>query len=139
MPEILKQTLNLGGIAIKKLRLKAKCGYDDWYGWRVAKWGTKWLARGLGGNYDKPEFDRQDDECLIVRMSTAWCLPEGIIKKIMRDYPDIRLRIDCMEDCLNFAGTYECANGELSQNLYEPSEKDCDKWFQFHMPPATTA
>ena len=133
MPDAIRQTTYLNPPEIKKLKLKAKCGYEDWYEWCKDKWGTKWSASSIGGPPDKPSLDRESDKRLVIKMATAWCLPTGIIKQLMHDYPAVNLHIDCMEDCLNFAGSCEVLDGELSEAFYVPSEEDLSKWFESNM------
>jgi len=45
---------------------------DDWYGWRVENWGTKWEGYYGRFNGDQTEFS----------FSTAWSPPLPVIKKL---------------------------------------------------------
>ena len=47
-----------------------KYGFENWYGWCVCNWGTKW------NSYD---FDSNDDEC---SFSTAWAPPIPVINEL---------------------------------------------------------
>ena len=60
---------------------KEKYGFDNWYDWRVANWGTKWNA--CDSEYDK--------ESEMVKFDTAWSIPYQIISKIAQDNPEAKL------------------------------------------------
>ena len=60
---------------------KEKYGFDNWYDWRVANWGTKWNA--CDSEYD--------EECEAVKFNTAWAIPYQIISKIAQDNPNAKL------------------------------------------------
>ena len=62
----------------KSEKLKHKYGYDNWYYWCSANWGTKW------GCYDL----KIDDE--VLRFTTAWSpMDELIIKQMAQDFPNM--------------------------------------------------
>lgn len=52
----------------KKAALKLKYGYDSWYEWNVAKWGTKW-------DLCQPNITRVDDNTVVITCQTAWSPP----------------------------------------------------------------
>lgn len=61
--------------------LKEKYGFDNWYDWRCAHWGTKWNASETS----------YDEENHTVRFDTAWSIPYPIIAKIADDNPKANL------------------------------------------------
>lgn len=63
-----KKALKLGKVAFDNIQ---KYGHADWYGWSIAKWGTKWNA------YDVRYIDG-DDTKIVIEIQTAWDTPEGI-------------------------------------------------------------
>ena len=53
---------------------------DDWYGWRVSNWGTKWNSFNL---------TFLDDDT--IRFNTAWNCPEPVIRKLSELYPYVEI------------------------------------------------
>lgn len=54
-----------------------KHGFDNWYDWRVDRWGTKWEA--VSDYMEKPEITKwsKGDEMLNWSFDTAWSPPLG--------------------------------------------------------------
>ena len=52
----------------KKAELKAKYGYESWYDWNIAHWGTKW-------DLCEPHVERIDDNTITITCETAWSPP----------------------------------------------------------------
>ncbi len=50
-------------------------GYEDWYDWSRAKWGTKWNACDT---YITVDYDGE----LCFTFNTAWCTPEDVFRKL---------------------------------------------------------
>ena len=61
--------------------LKEKYGYDNWYDWRCANWGTKW-------NACEPEYNSKEKK---ISFDTAWSIPYPIIAKMVEDNPDAKI------------------------------------------------
>lgn len=51
-----------------RARLKAKYGFDGWYDWQVANWGTKW-------DLCEPNVTRVDPNTVEIGADTAWSPP----------------------------------------------------------------
>tara|TARA_R100000742_G_C4270560_1_gene89281 strand:+ start:124 stop:609 length:486 start_codon:yes stop_codon:yes gene_type:complete len=51
-------------------------GADNWYDWKNMHWGTKWEL-----NTDEIDFE-YDEDYISYHFNTAWCPPEGILKKL---------------------------------------------------------
>lgn len=101
--------------------LQEKYGYDNWYDWRIANWGTKWNA--CESDYDK------DGECM--RFNTAWSIPYPIITKIAKDNPDAKLD-GYSEEETGWFDEYTSDNGKIYINArgeMEYSEED-DKYIE---------
>ena len=49
--------------------LKERFGHEDWYGWRIANWGTKWDVCDADVHYATTTR-------LVVEFNTAWAPPE---------------------------------------------------------------
>ena len=86
--------------------LKDTYGFEDWYSWRVANWGTKW-------DCDTFYVNEHDGDCLEVNYSTAWSPNEGFIKFASQVYPSLKFRLAYEEGGMGFAGVLICENGEV--------------------------
>jgi hypothetical protein len=63
-------------------KFKDEFGYDNWYDWQIANWGTKWNA------YD--QFFNGDN---MIEFSTAWSTPYHAITALSVKYPTLRFEI----------------------------------------------
>lgn len=82
-------------------------GYEDWYAFCVAEWGTKW---GLCNTTFYNDFDEEintleeitetlDEKGYIkFKADTAWSPALGLLQKICELYPDIELRCEWGEE-----------------------------------------
>lgn len=52
-------------------RLIAEFGANDWYGWRLSNWGTKWTGSSAEVLHDSPS-------AIVVRFDTAWNEPNEL-------------------------------------------------------------
>ena len=110
-----------------KANLK-KYGFENWYDWCVANWGTKW------NSYD---FDSNDDEC---SFSTAWAPPLPVIAELAKKTGNTFV-LEYIEEGCAFVGRFtaspdgcddECYNipdapQELLDSLgYEPYEEEVE-------------
>ena len=83
-------------------KFKEEFGYDNWYDWQVANWGTKWNA------YDQYKID----ESMIV-FSTAWSTPYNAITALSVKYPTLRFEVEFAdEDFGHNVGKYTFEDGE---------------------------
>lgn len=81
---------------------KEKYGFDNWYDWRVANWGTKWNACESA----------YDEECEMVKFDTAWSIPYQIISKIAQDNPNAKLD-GYSEEEQGWFDEYRTENGDV--------------------------
>ena len=89
---------------------KEEFGYDNWYDWQCANWGTKWNA------YDQYKID----ESMIV-FSTAWGTPYHAITILSVKYPTLRFEVEFAdEDFGHNVGKYTFLDGEcVDENIPE--------------------
>ena len=59
--------------------LVSEFGYDSWYDWQCAHWGTKWPACEGKLLVDEPE-------ALAITFQTAWSAPEALYEALTRDH-----------------------------------------------------
>jgi hypothetical protein len=89
----------------KQLANKEKYGFPDWYGWRVANWGTKWDCRVV-------EFDDHNPNETYVMFETAWSPPESFFRWYARNNPDAYFRNEYEEDGMSYEGYCENSQAE---------------------------
>ncbi len=79
--------------AIDQARLRAKYGFDDWYAWALANWGTKWDtdADYAGGG--------------MLHFDSAWSPPEKFVKTLSERYPDATFTLAFAEGGCAYWGT----------------------------------
>ena len=72
---------------------------DRWYNWCVENWDTKWEP-------DMHEIDYEDDEILALTFNTAWSPPEGVMRKLREQYPELTFQCFYDEPGMEIAGYY---------------------------------
>ena len=78
---------------------------NNWYGWRVQNWGTKW-------DLDE-ETIFSNNNYLDYIFSTAWSPPLDWLNYVSVIYPKLNFYIEYGEGGMNFAGQVEIINGEI--------------------------
>lgn len=101
---------------IQRLIAIYETGYQSWYPWALANWGTKWNAYDCVLNYETEKY-------LEFCFNTAWSFPEPIFNKLAQLFPLLTLECDCYDEGGIFAG----------EGCFNPREGDCD----FHFVEAT--
>jgi len=91
-------------------RLTELYGFDNWYEWKLANWGTKW------NTYDG-DCDDIGNGTAVLNFQTAWSLPEPIFNEMAFMYRDLEFAIECVEEGGFFSGTINIANGIFEDNL----------------------
>lgn len=67
----------------KKAALKAKYGFESWYDWNVAHWGTKWDLCDVG-------YTRVDDNTIVLNCQTAWSPPTTAFETMVERGYEVR-------------------------------------------------
>lgn len=86
-----------------------KYGHKTWYGWRVAKWGTKWNSIGDTTSVSLVE---NEEKCeLYIDFDTAWspCVP--VVKKLIKKHRDLTFDFTYEEPGCAFQGCVEGSHG----------------------------
>jgi hypothetical protein len=79
---------------------KAKHGYDNWYDFNVANWGTKWDITVSS------ECERDEDGLSFSgHFDTAWSPPMGIVERLTQQGYDVTLYY--YESGMGYVGKYE--------------------------------
>ena len=98
---------------------KSKYGFDNWYDWAIANWGSKW------GVYDEGEWnitEVEDDGLTSAGISyqTAWSPVTIAWEGISENYPSLEFFHEFADEGGNFVGNQLIQNGEIIEdNDYE--------------------
>ena len=93
--------------ALDKLRAEmlAKYGYESWYSFCCAKWGTKWDAE-----MNSPDLTQDGNESVIdAYFDTAWAPPIGIYDELTRQ--GFKVTAYFYEPGMSFCGRYTSDDG----------------------------
>lgn len=83
----------------KKAELKAKYGYESWYDWNIANWGTKWDVGNSQG------INTWDDHELVAYFDSAWSPPVRAYERL--EEQGFRVYATWYEPGSAFAGIYD--------------------------------
>ena len=81
-------------------RFKKEYGYDNWYDWTNANWGTKWET-------DCEEVEIHDDGLVRYNFDTAWGPPEPIYDVLKELFPKLEISWFYREEGMQMAGYLE--------------------------------
>ncbi len=88
---------------------KEKYGFQTWYDWSIANWGTKWSPR-----IEEWEISHYNDESTInANYDTAWSPADGLIREVSRQFPTLLFSVTSDEEGCSFACCEAYKNGEL--------------------------
>ena len=90
-------------------KFQEEFGYDNWYDWQIANWGTKWNA------YDQYKIEGEST----IEFSTAWSTPYHAITALSVKYPTLRFEVEFAdEDFGHNVGKYTFEDGEcVDENI----------------------
>jgi hypothetical protein len=83
--------------AARRELLVAAHGFDNWYDWCTARWGTKWPDRTY-------RIERRP-RSIVLHGETAWSPPLEGLAYISLQLPDVRIGVKYFECGMGFAGT----------------------------------
>ena len=102
-------------------------GFDNWYDWRNANWGTKWeLCEFYGVDRQYHSEQNEGESTITFGFDSAWAPPINAYEQFLRDNEDCSLKAWYYEGGCDFMGEWD--NG--SDNCYTPSDykSDSDFW-----------
>ena len=70
-----------------------------WYDWRVANWDTKWDI-----NAKDVEWSDECEDYICFEFDTAWAPPEGVVRELKDQFPDVSISWFYDEPGMEFAG-----------------------------------
>ncbi len=82
-------------------------GFDNWYDWSIANWGTKWNAYGIDDGWTK------DKKYICLYFETAWSPPMPIISKLSEEYPSCNFSLEYCDEGGGFVGYTTFEGGEV--------------------------
>ena len=123
MPEILEGTTSPAPAdldPVLRQTMIAQTGYDNWYDWQVANWGTKWDVDLEGLEY----VDNGDGTASISGwFDSAWAPPIGAYEQLADDFDSCVIECSYYEPGMDFAGFWSSEDGdEYIDNLHEQYE-----------------
>lgn len=87
-----------------RAQLKAEFGYEGWYEWCVANWGTKWDVGGRDGDYELADVG--NGQCtLTANFDSAWTPPIPVYEVLVDEGLQVKAYY-CEPGC-GFCGRYE--------------------------------
>lgn len=90
-------------------------GFDNWYDWSVARWGTKWDVSPEGLEF----IENQDGTATLSGwFDSAWAPPMTACERFCTDNPDVQITLDYHEPGMCFVGRAEYADGDLVDDTY---------------------
>ena len=109
--------------------LKERFGHEDWYGWRIANWGTKW-------DVSDSWVDEHDGDALTINYTTAWGPNSMFINYASTQFPNLHFKLSYEEPGMGFCGCYEVKNGgedfeDLMEGDLEWIDSDTDRLVTF--------
>ena len=92
-----------------------KYGFDNWYDWHIANWGTKWDCYSHRG---------EGDEGFII-FETAWSTPIRALLELSSMFDDITIEVRFAdEDFGHNVGTYTLQGGDIVDRFTPEYSKD---------------
>ncbi len=88
---------------------KREFGFDNWYAWCVANWGTKW------GIYDVSQAEENPHQ---FTFQTAWSPAKGLWLNISKKYPDVLFATEFADEGSNFVGREVYQNGKIVESSF---------------------
>jgi hypothetical protein len=89
-------------------------GFTDWYGWRVANWGTKWNIAPDDVSMSIVEYKgNRNKKKVLATFDTAWAPPLGVLHKLSERFPELEIKIAFFEGGCCFKGTAKFKGGEM--------------------------
>jgi hypothetical protein len=101
MPAELRDTTADG---TKRKKLQKKYGFDDWYGWAVKNWSTKWDIHEFYG-VDR-NYINDDESTIAFGFDSAWAPPIGAYEKFIDDNSNCSIKATYYEGGCDFMGEW---------------------------------
>jgi hypothetical protein len=101
--------------------------YSDWYGWRLAHWGTKWDLNPETTQLNEMVVN-DDNASFSISYDTAWSPVNDFWIKVSEMFPNVRIDNRFFEEGCNFIGQTIIEGGEtLADECGEITAEDYTK------------
>jgi hypothetical protein len=100
-------------------KLIAEFGFDEWYGWNVANWGTKWDC-----NTRHTGIETNEDTVLQVSFDSAWSPPIKWLDKVQKDFPTLNFKLTFSEEGCGFCGMVYTGEVEEEGEIRQLEEEE---------------
>lgn len=101
--------------------------YSDWYGWRLAHWGTKWDLNPETTHLNEMVVN-DDNASFSISYDTAWSPVNDFWIKVSEMFPKVRIDNRFFEEGCNFIGQTIIEGGEtLADECGEITAEDYTK------------
>lgn len=104
-------------------RLRREYGFNNWYDWAIANWGTKWNAYDVG----EWSIDEGADGHgrATIYYETAWTPVTELWLKVSKNYPTLEFFHEFADEGGGFLGDETIVNGEITnENDYDWNSDD---------------
>ena len=110
LPKELENTTSPSNPQTKEEKKKSnelidKYGVDNWYDWKLRKWGTKWDVEA--------ELWKDSRNVISYRFSSAWSPPIDWLKKVSSQFPELKFKLHYSEGGMCFRGDAIAENGTV--------------------------
>ena len=95
---------------LKRDKLKAEYGAENWYDWAVENWSTKWEVCEFYGVDRQPLNDSLDESTISFAFASAWAPPTGAYENFLNENSNVGIRATYHEGGCDFMGIWD--NGE---------------------------
>lgn len=102
-----------------KAQMREKYGFESWYDWRVANWGTKWDVV-----CDQIDGYPYDNNYITYYFDSAWAPPLEFLKTIAPNYPLLSFEMHYEEPGMAFEGDITIIKGEVDSESTRDMEFD---------------
>lgn len=106
----------------KNQLLREKYGFDSWYDWSLANWGTKWNAHS--------SYYEVRGATLVFWYNTAWATPHEFHLALSKKFPDLTFTVEFADEEIGYnCGTLEYKDGEYTEK-YMPrvGSREAERW-----------
>jgi len=110
----------------EKQDLINRYGAEDWYGWAINNWGTKWdfSAESVSEEYQDGEVE--------IDFETAWGPPDKFMEKLAAKFPNLAFVHMYAESGMGFGGQIFYRNGEIANAHSADTSQDTAMLSEWH-------
>ena len=107
-------------------------GFNNWYDWRLANWGTKWdVSEFYGDHFDRKyhEGNWEGTSTIYFGFDTAWSPPIDCFDKWLANNEECSMKLWYYEPGCDFAGEYDGEEDVCIEISKEASKGSTDKFW----------